>query len=72
MIEVYEWYTWAVNQDQKHIDSLIQLKNRICVNRDVKFKEDETWNWEKYTKDFNLDKPEWTYFIIGNNETSGT
>ncbi|KAJ9542210.1 LOW QUALITY PROTEIN: hypothetical protein OSB04_028716 [Centaurea solstitialis] len=48
------------------------LKNRICVSRDVKFKEDETWNWEEYTKDYNLDRPEWTDFIIGNNETPGT
>ncbi|KAJ9566785.1 LOW QUALITY PROTEIN: hypothetical protein OSB04_002751 [Centaurea solstitialis] len=48
------------------------LKNRICVSRDVKFKEDETWNWDEYTKDYNLDRPEWTDFIIGNNETPGT
>ncbi|KAJ9537718.1 hypothetical protein OSB04_030451 [Centaurea solstitialis] len=48
------------------------LKNRICVSRDVKFKKDETWNWDEYTKDYNLDRPEWTDFIIGNNETPGT
>ena len=48
------------------------IKNRICVSRDVKFKEDETWNWDEYTKDFNLDRPEWTDFIIENNETPGT
>ncbi|GJZ83863.1 zinc finger, CCHC-type containing protein, partial [Tanacetum coccineum] len=49
-----------------------QIKNKICVNQDVKFKEDETWDWEEYTKDFNLERPKWTDFIIGNNETSGT
>ncbi|GJX20686.1 zinc finger, CCHC-type containing protein [Tanacetum coccineum] len=49
-----------------------QIKNRICVNRNVKFKEDETWDWEEYTKDFNLKRLKWTDFIIGNNETSGT
>ena len=48
------------------------IKNRICVSRDVKFKEDETWNWDEYTKNFNLDRPEWTDFIIENNETHGT
>ena len=27
---------------------------KICVSRDVKFKEDEIWNWKEYTNDFDL------------------
>lgn len=48
------------------------INNKICVSRDIQFKEDETWNWEEYTKDLDLDRPEWIDFIVGNNETPGT
>ncbi|GJV50200.1 ribonuclease H-like domain, reverse transcriptase, RNA-dependent DNA polymerase [Tanacetum coccineum] len=35
-------------------------------------KEDETWNWEEYVKDFNPKEPEWSDFIIQNNKTQET
>nr|GEW80631.1 ribonuclease H-like domain, reverse transcriptase, RNA-dependent DNA polymerase [Tanacetum cinerariifolium] len=38
---------------------------RICVSRDVKFKEDEKWDWSKYPGENTNDKPEWTDFKIG-------
>nr|GFA75132.1 ribonuclease H-like domain, reverse transcriptase, RNA-dependent DNA polymerase [Tanacetum cinerariifolium] len=40
----------------------------ICVSRDVKFKEDEKWDWSKYLGENTNDEPEWTDFIIGNLE----
>ncbi|GJT43374.1 zinc finger, CCHC-type containing protein [Tanacetum coccineum] len=48
------------------------ITKKICVSRDVKFKEDETWNWEEYVKDFYPKEPEWSNFIIQNNETQET
>ncbi|GKF68106.1 zinc finger, CCHC-type containing protein, partial [Tanacetum coccineum] len=48
------------------------ITKKICVSRDVKFKEDETWNWEEYVKDFDPKEPEWSDFIIQNNETQET
>nr|GEU68951.1 hypothetical protein [Tanacetum cinerariifolium] len=42
------------------------------ASRDVKFKEDETWNWEEYVKDFDPKEPEWSDFIIQNNKTQET
>nr|GFB14518.1 zinc finger, CCHC-type [Tanacetum cinerariifolium] len=41
---------------------------RICVSRDVKFKEDEKWDWSKYLGENTKDEPEWTDFRIGNLE----
>ncbi|GKB80253.1 hypothetical protein Tco_0947148 [Tanacetum coccineum] len=41
---------------------------RICVSRDVKFKEDEKWDWSKYLGENTNDEPEWTDFRIGNLE----
>ncbi|GKD67798.1 zinc finger, CCHC-type containing protein, partial [Tanacetum coccineum] len=38
---------------------------RICVSRDVKFKENEKWDWSKYLGENTNDKPEWTDFRIG-------
>ncbi|GJW63466.1 zinc finger, CCHC-type containing protein [Tanacetum coccineum] len=48
------------------------ITKKICVSRDMKFKEDETWNWEEYVKDFDPKEPEWSDFIIQNNETQET
>nr|GFA82363.1 ribonuclease H-like domain, reverse transcriptase, RNA-dependent DNA polymerase [Tanacetum cinerariifolium] len=39
---------------------------RICVSRDVKFKENETWNWKEYMSEHINEEPEWTNFKIGN------
>ncbi|GJT89103.1 hypothetical protein Tco_1070820 [Tanacetum coccineum] len=39
---------------------------RVCVSRDVKFKENETWDWEDYTSRHTDNEPDWTNFIIGN------
>ncbi|GJU43349.1 ribonuclease H-like domain, reverse transcriptase, RNA-dependent DNA polymerase [Tanacetum coccineum] len=41
---------------------------RICVSRDVKFKENEKWDWSKYLGENTNDEPEWTDFRIGNLE----
>ncbi|GJZ64659.1 zinc finger, CCHC-type containing protein [Tanacetum coccineum] len=35
------------------------ITKKICASRDVRFKEDETWNWEEYVKDFDPKEPEW-------------
>nr|GFA89097.1 zinc finger, CCHC-type [Tanacetum cinerariifolium] len=39
---------------------------RICVSKDVKFKENETWDWKEYMGEHINDEPEWTDFKIGN------
>nr|GEX41344.1 zinc finger, CCHC-type [Tanacetum cinerariifolium] len=39
-----------------------------CVSRDVKFKEDETWDWSEYLDEHINDEPEWTDFRIENLE----
>ncbi|GKB92075.1 ribonuclease H-like domain, reverse transcriptase, RNA-dependent DNA polymerase [Tanacetum coccineum] len=41
---------------------------KICVSRDVKFKEDETWDWSEYLDEHINDEPEWTDFRIENLE----
>ncbi|GJY32779.1 putative receptor-like protein kinase [Tanacetum coccineum] len=38
---------------------------RVCVSRDVKFKENETWDWKDYMSEHTNDEPEWTDFKIG-------
>nr|GEV77256.1 ribonuclease H-like domain, reverse transcriptase, RNA-dependent DNA polymerase [Tanacetum cinerariifolium] len=43
---------------------------RICVSRDVKFKENETWDWKDYMSEHTDDEPEWTDFRIGNLEVT--
>ncbi|GJU08319.1 ribonuclease H-like domain, reverse transcriptase, RNA-dependent DNA polymerase [Tanacetum coccineum] len=42
----------------------------VCVSRDVKFKEDETWDWKDYMSKHINDEPEWTNFKIGNLEVT--
>ncbi|GKA70358.1 zinc finger, CCHC-type containing protein [Tanacetum coccineum] len=41
---------------------------KICVSRDVKFKEDETWDWSEYLVEHINDEPELTDFRIENLE----
>ncbi|GJW60347.1 zinc finger, CCHC-type containing protein [Tanacetum coccineum] len=43
---------------------------RICVSRDVKFKENETWDWKDYISELINNEPEWTNFKIGNLEVT--
>ncbi|PWA84739.1 zinc finger, CCHC-type [Artemisia annua] len=43
---------------------------RICVSRDVKFKEDEAWDWEDYMSEHTNDEPEWVDFRIENFEAT--
>ncbi|GJS71211.1 ribonuclease H-like domain, reverse transcriptase, RNA-dependent DNA polymerase [Tanacetum coccineum] len=43
---------------------------RVCVSRDVKFKENETWDWKDYISEHTDDEPEWTDFRIGNLEVA--
>ncbi|GJW20080.1 ribonuclease H-like domain, reverse transcriptase, RNA-dependent DNA polymerase [Tanacetum coccineum] len=43
---------------------------KICVSRDVKFKENETWDWKEYMSEHINDEPEWTNFKIGNLEAT--
>nr|GEU65605.1 ribonuclease H-like domain, reverse transcriptase, RNA-dependent DNA polymerase [Tanacetum cinerariifolium] len=47
---------------------LIMLAVRLVLVRDVKFKEDEKWDWSKYLGENTNDEPEWTDFRIGNLE----
>ncbi|GJY27809.1 hypothetical protein Tco_0403576 [Tanacetum coccineum] len=44
------------------------ITQRICVSRDVKFKENETWDWKDYMSEHTDNEPEWTDFRIGNLE----
>ncbi|GKD24493.1 zinc finger, CCHC-type containing protein [Tanacetum coccineum] len=39
---------------------------KICVSRDVKFKENETWDWKEYMSEHINNEPEWTDFKIEN------
>nr|GEY93855.1 zinc finger, CCHC-type [Tanacetum cinerariifolium] len=39
---------------------------KICVSRDVKFKENETWDWKEYISEHINDEPEWIDFKIEN------
>ncbi|GJW76447.1 ribonuclease H-like domain, reverse transcriptase, RNA-dependent DNA polymerase [Tanacetum coccineum] len=43
---------------------------KICVSRDVKFKENETWDWKEYMSKHINDEPEWTDFKIENLEVT--
>ncbi|GKE47366.1 ribonuclease H-like domain, reverse transcriptase, RNA-dependent DNA polymerase [Tanacetum coccineum] len=43
---------------------------KICVSRDVKFKENETWDWKEYMSENINDEPEWTDFKIENLEVT--
>ncbi|GJZ23158.1 hypothetical protein Tco_0560617, partial [Tanacetum coccineum] len=38
--------------------------------RDVKFKENETWDWKDYIGEHTNDEPEWTNFNIGDPEVT--
>nr|GEV26261.1 ribonuclease H-like domain, reverse transcriptase, RNA-dependent DNA polymerase [Tanacetum cinerariifolium] len=44
------------------------ITQRIYVSRDVKFKENETWDWKDYISEHINDEPEWTDFKIENLE----
>ncbi|GJZ66163.1 zinc finger, CCHC-type containing protein [Tanacetum coccineum] len=41
----------------------------MIVSRDVKFKEDEGWDWKGYLDNIDPNKPEWRDFIISENQT---
>ncbi|GJX16863.1 zinc finger, CCHC-type containing protein [Tanacetum coccineum] len=43
---------------------------RICISRDAKFKENETWDWKDYMSELINDEPEWTEFRIGDLEAT--
>ncbi|PWA54556.1 ribonuclease H-like domain, Reverse transcriptase, RNA-dependent DNA polymerase [Artemisia annua] len=43
---------------------------KICVSRDVKFKEDEAWDWKDYMSEHINNEPEWIDFKIENLETT--
>ncbi|GJT82518.1 ribonuclease H-like domain, reverse transcriptase, RNA-dependent DNA polymerase [Tanacetum coccineum] len=45
-----------------------QHLTKICVSRDVKFKENETWDWKDYMSEHTDNEPEWTDFRIENLE----
>ncbi|GJS90409.1 hypothetical protein Tco_0773045, partial [Tanacetum coccineum] len=40
------------------------------VTRDVKFKENETWDWKDYIGEHTNGEPEWTNFNIGDPEVT--
>ncbi|GKA43848.1 ribonuclease H-like domain, reverse transcriptase, RNA-dependent DNA polymerase [Tanacetum coccineum] len=56
------------NKDQKLIALFDPITQRICVSRDVKFKENETWDWKDYMSEHTDNEPEWTDFRIENLE----
>nr|GEZ96373.1 zinc finger, CCHC-type [Tanacetum cinerariifolium] len=41
----------------------------MVVSRDVKFKEDEGWDWKGYLDNINPSEPEWRDFIVSENQT---
>nr|GEW99430.1 zinc finger, CCHC-type [Tanacetum cinerariifolium] len=43
---------------------VVERRNRTII--DVKFKEDETWDWSEYLDEHINDELEWKYFKIGN------
>nr|GEY86422.1 zinc finger, CCHC-type [Tanacetum cinerariifolium] len=43
---------------------------KICVRRDVKFKENETWDWKEYISEHINDESKWTDFKIENLEVT--
>ncbi|GKF68538.1 hypothetical protein Tco_0198217, partial [Tanacetum coccineum] len=43
---------------------------RVCVSRDVKFKENETWDWKDHIGEHTNDEPGWTNFNIGDPEVT--
>nr|GFB67290.1 ribonuclease H-like domain, reverse transcriptase, RNA-dependent DNA polymerase [Tanacetum cinerariifolium] len=43
---------------------------KICVSRDVKFKDNETWDWKEYLSGHINDESEWTDFKIENLEVT--
>nr|GEW12475.1 ribonuclease H-like domain, reverse transcriptase, RNA-dependent DNA polymerase [Tanacetum cinerariifolium] len=44
------------------------ITQRICVSRDVKFKENKTWDWKDYMSEHTDNEPELTDFRIKNLE----
>ncbi|GJX94674.1 ribonuclease H-like domain, reverse transcriptase, RNA-dependent DNA polymerase [Tanacetum coccineum] len=44
------------------------ITRKICVSRDVKFKEDDIWDWSEYLDKHTNHEPEWTNFRIENLE----
>ncbi|GJY60349.1 zinc finger, CCHC-type containing protein [Tanacetum coccineum] len=49
--------------------SYIEIKGKV-ISRDVKFKENETWDWKDYIGEHTNDEPEWTNFNIGDPEVT--
>ncbi|GKC84695.1 hypothetical protein Tco_1140412 [Tanacetum coccineum] len=49
---------------------ICKATHRICVSRDVKFKEDETWDWNEYISEHTDNEPEWTDFKIGDTKVT--
>nr|GFA00891.1 zinc finger, CCHC-type [Tanacetum cinerariifolium] len=49
-------------------NGVVERRNRTII--DVKFKEDETWDWKDYMNDHPVNEPEWTDFNIGNLEAT--
>ncbi|GKB32993.1 ribonuclease H-like domain, reverse transcriptase, RNA-dependent DNA polymerase [Tanacetum coccineum] len=58
------------NKDQKAYRLFDPNNQWVCVSRDVKFKENETWDWKEYMSKHINDEPEWTNFKIGNLEAT--
>ncbi|KAJ9542381.1 hypothetical protein OSB04_028887 [Centaurea solstitialis] len=48
------------------------ITKRIIVSRDVKFKEDEGWDWNCYLDNVDPKEPEWKDFVINDNRTSSS
>nr|GEU99602.1 zinc finger, CCHC-type [Tanacetum cinerariifolium] len=67
-------YTYELNsEDSTGYTSSIASSSRpfdhTPVQGDVKFKEDEGWDWKGYLDNINPSEPEWRDFIISENQT---
>ncbi|GJX53057.1 hypothetical protein Tco_0281426 [Tanacetum coccineum] len=58
----------GIREHFKELDE--KVSEKVCVSRDVKFKENETWDWKDYISEHTDDEPEWTDFRIGNLEVT--
>ncbi|KAD6454708.1 hypothetical protein E3N88_09414 [Mikania micrantha] len=48
------------------------ITKKICVSRDVKFVEKDSWNWKDYMNDVGSDEPGWIDFVINQSLTPTT
>ncbi|KAD4586383.1 hypothetical protein E3N88_23984 [Mikania micrantha] len=45
------------------------ITKKICISRDVKFVEKDSWNWKDYMNDVGSDEPGWIDFVVNQSPT---